>query len=410
MRNSWRLTMLLFALTGVVESLAFGHLGAFTPLYLKQLHVADTSIPTWTGLLGALGFVLGLPLLPFWAVWADRYGRKLIIARSAYVEAVLFVLAAFSVNVWMLALARFLTGFVLGNTGIMLAAQAETTPRERLGTAVAIIGAGPVLGQALGPAFGGQFIEHFGIRGLLLLDAGLTMIIALLLTLILREQLQPRATSESVWASIGAAGRNIVDQPLVVRLFALNFLVVLGITTVQPYVPLRIADLYSGPAARLPSTIGLVLTLSGLGMALMTPLWGRLGDRFGFMLVLRLTIIGIVIALVGQTVSAALGPFRDWRIAQGLVQGGVDATIVALIALRVHPERRSAVLNFSRLPAQFAWFLGPLLGATTANFGIPVVFGASAVLVGLGGILSVTLRLSSGSAASATGFSANTTE
>lgn len=121
MRNPWRVSLFLFALTGIVESFAFGHLGAFTPLYLAQLGVPTQQIPTWTGLLGALGFVLGIPLLPFWAVWADCYGRKLIIARSAYVEAVLFVIAAFSVNVWMLAAARFLTGFVLGNTGVILA-------------------------------------------------------------------------------------------------------------------------------------------------------------------------------------------------------------------------------------------------------------------------------------------------
>ncbi|HEX6291496.1 MAG TPA: hypothetical protein VFZ66_20100 [Herpetosiphonaceae bacterium] len=36
-RNSWRVTAALFALTGIVESFAFGHLNAFTPPYLEQL-------------------------------------------------------------------------------------------------------------------------------------------------------------------------------------------------------------------------------------------------------------------------------------------------------------------------------------------------------------------------------------
>ncbi len=84
--SDWRSLLILFTLAGVVESQAFGHLAAFRPLFLQQLGVPLAQIPFWTGLLASLGFVIGLPLLPFWGVWADRYSRKLIIVRSAYVE------------------------------------------------------------------------------------------------------------------------------------------------------------------------------------------------------------------------------------------------------------------------------------------------------------------------------------
>lgn len=391
MRNSWRSTMILFAVTGVIESLAFGHLGAFTPLFLAQLNVPAASISSWTGVLGALGFVLGLPLLPFWGVWADRYSRKLIIIRSAYIEAVLFAIAAMSVNVWMLALARFLSGFVLGNTGVMLAAQAETTPRQRIGTAIALISAGPVLGQALGPVLGGQIVEYVGIRALLGFDALLTGLIGVVLTVVLRENPRPPSDATSVWASILAAGRNIFEQPLVVRLFALDFAIVLGVTMAGPFVPLRIEALYQGD--RLASMIGWVLTLSGLGMALSTPLWGRMSDRWGFSRVLRLAVIGVGVALAGQALSVTLASFGGWRVAQGLVQGGTSATITALIATHIAAERRTSVLNFSRLPAQLAWFVGPLLGAAVARVSLPGVFGVAAGLLALATVLVLVLRI-----------------
>src|SRR5690242_1086711 len=123
--DDWRVLLAAFTLAGVVESQAFGHFSAFTPLFLQELGVPGVQIATWTGILSALGFVIGIPLLPFWGIWADRYGRKLIIVRSAYVEGVIFTLAAFSPNVWVLALARFLSGFVFGNTGVMLALLAD---------------------------------------------------------------------------------------------------------------------------------------------------------------------------------------------------------------------------------------------------------------------------------------------
>jgi MFS family permease len=47
------------------------------------------------GLLSAASLLVGLPLVPFWGAWADRYSRKLIIVRSAVVEALLFLLIAF---------------------------------------------------------------------------------------------------------------------------------------------------------------------------------------------------------------------------------------------------------------------------------------------------------------------------
>ena len=35
-------------------------------------------------------FVVGMPLVPLWGVWADKYSRKAVIVRSALVEAVVF--------------------------------------------------------------------------------------------------------------------------------------------------------------------------------------------------------------------------------------------------------------------------------------------------------------------------------
>src|SRR5258708_27874618 len=72
------------------------------------------------------------------SVWADRYSRKLIIVRTAYIEGVLFTVAAFSPTVWVLAVARLLGGFVFGNTGVMLALLADVTPPKPLRLAVGL--------------------------------------------------------------------------------------------------------------------------------------------------------------------------------------------------------------------------------------------------------------------------------
>ena len=105
----------------------------------------------FVGLFSALIFVVGMPLVPLWGAWADKYSRKVVIVRSALVEAVVFAAVALAREPWQVALAMLLIGFQLGNTGIMLAGIRDVTPRARLGhddRDLRGVGAGRVRGRA----------------------------------------------------------------------------------------------------------------------------------------------------------------------------------------------------------------------------------------------------------------------
>jgi DHA1 family multidrug resistance protein-like MFS transporter len=388
-RNDWRLTIALFALTGLVESLAFGHLSAFTPLYLRQLHVAPGDVPRWTGILSSLGFIIGLPMLPFWGVLADRYGRKIIIIRSSVAAALIYALSALAPNVYWLGFARFWGGFVLGNTGVMMAVQADITPRDRLGTAVAIISAGSPVGMAVGPMLGGQIVDTLGVRSLLWLDTGLTLLVVLALVLFLREEPREVDRTQTARAGVAEAIRAIVHTPLVAGLFGVVFFLALGLSMAMPYTPILVAQLYHG--LRPGTTIGVVLTLTGITMAVSTPIWGRIGDRRGHLAVLRLCATLVAVTLAGQAAATTVSQVGFWRAAQGLCQGGIGAMSMTLLALYSPRERRSSILTLSLLPQQLAWFLGPLAASGISAFGVRPVFwmGVFALVIGL--VLSVRL-------------------
>jgi MFS family permease len=380
-RNDWRILLLVFTLAGVVESQAFGHLSAFTPLYLVKLGVPRGQIPEWTGILSALAFVIGIPLLPFWGVWADRFSRKFIIVRSAYVEGLLFTVAALAPNVYVLALARFLAGFVLGNTGVMLALLADVTPRKRLGLAVGLASAGFPLGSSIGPFLGGLIAAGPGIRTLLLIDAGASAGVGILLTFIVHDEPKMRRSGQTAMQGISAAVRDIIYSPVVVRLFLLYFAAMFGYSMVSPFVPLRIQQLYLGPAKLLPTTIGIALTAAGIAMAVSTPLWGRLGDRIGRWYILPACIGAVAIGIFVEGLAPSILPLQVAIVWVGLFLGGIGTTVVALLALLSPPERRSSILNFSLLPSQLSWFLAPILGAALASFSLrlPFFVGAAAL-------------------------------
>src|SRR5574341_1771904 len=133
MRNlqSWALLVFLFSLANFLEVAVVAHFILFTPAFLEAIGFNASEINAWTGPAAALGFIIGIWFVPFWGVLADRYGRKPLILRSYYVEVVAMGLAAVSQNVWLYTFARALTGFALGNTGLMYASLTEIAPRAR---------------------------------------------------------------------------------------------------------------------------------------------------------------------------------------------------------------------------------------------------------------------------------------
>src|SRR3977135_3523304 len=86
--SGWITLLVLFGIASTLEALPVAHVFRSLPLYLGTVHVPPAEVPAWTGYLNAAFFLFGLPLVPFWGVWAERYGRIPIIASSAFVERV----------------------------------------------------------------------------------------------------------------------------------------------------------------------------------------------------------------------------------------------------------------------------------------------------------------------------------
>jgi len=158
--QDWRALLAIYVIVALVESAGVSQVFAFLPVRLEQLGLAPRDVASFTGIFTALIFVAGIFLVPFWGVWADKFSRRAVIARSAVVEAVVFAGVALAAQPWQLAAALLLTGLQLGNTGVMLAALRDVSPIRRVGTVTAIFGAAGPIGFAIGPAAGGVMVDN----------------------------------------------------------------------------------------------------------------------------------------------------------------------------------------------------------------------------------------------------------
>ncbi|HEV3103695.1 MAG TPA: MFS transporter [Candidatus Dormibacteraeota bacterium] len=373
----WAAIAVLFAATTCVESMSWTQLTAYTPLYLRELHVPAAQVPGWIAAMSSLGWILALPLAPFWGVLADRYSRKLVIVRSAAIEAVVFAGWALATSPVIALVFRSLNGFILGNTGVMLAVQASTTPRQRLALAVGIVGAGSPAGRALGPILGAALVHIIDVRGMLLVDSALSVLMAILLSVFMRESQHERPADLRVLSLLRGALDEIVSKPLVWRLFLATTIVQVGLWTMLPYVAIYIGRLATSDPV---TAVGVVLSAVGLGQAIASPLWGIAIQRVGHRAVLNATSIGAAVALTTVALSHSLPVFAFGLIANGVFAGAILTASMAVLASTVSPERRGAVLGQILFPFYLGGVLGPPLGALAFGAGQPVVFGIAAVL------------------------------
>jgi MFS family permease len=393
-RADWRRVFVVFWITSLVEGMGVSQVFAFLPAYLRVVGVSDADRAAFVGLFSALIFVVGMPLVPLWGVWADKYSRKVVVARSAVVEAVVFACVALSREPWQLALSMLLIGFQLGNTGIMLGAIRDVVPRRRVGTLIALFGVSGPIGFAVGPFLGGILVDGLGwpLPSIFWVSALLSLGTAALV-MFGAEEVRPAVvpTGRVLPLAYGAL-RNVLLDPVVRRIFLIYGVAFLANQMSRPYQPLIVEDIVgSGPG--LASTIAVVVGLGGLAGAAISPIGGWVSDRIGFRPVLLTALVVGGIALVFVPTVTAIPPLALSVLVFTASNALVGAMVFSLLATEVPVERRSQTLNLVYLPLYAAGIIGPIIGGTLAGaFGTGAPFYAGAIVFLVGAVV-VALRV-----------------
>ena len=389
-RSDWRRILAVFWVTSLVEGLGVSQIFAFLPKYLGTMGLPEADRLRFVGLFGALIFVVGMPLVPLWGVWADKFSRKAVIIRSALVEAVVFAAVALSREPWQLALSMLLVGFQLGNTGVMLGAIRDSAPRARIGTAMAVFGAAGPIGFAVGPVLGGIIIDRlgWGIPAVFTVSAGLSVAIAVLIAVGSREVRPEVVPSGPLLRLAFGALRGVASDLPTRRIFGIFFVAFLANQMTRAYIPVLVSHA-NGPVDE-ASAIGLVTGTAALVGALFAPLGGWLGDRIGYRWVLVGYLVGSGVAVLGMPLAPSVPLLALVAVAVAALYATVAPMVFALLGTEVPPERRSQTLNLVYLPLYLGGIVGPVVASLVVTFGIAAPFIVGAIVFVIGGVLVAT--------------------
>jgi DHA1 family multidrug resistance protein-like MFS transporter len=398
-RTGWQTVLILFFITSAVESMSMSHVFAFMPVYLQSMQVPH--VETWVGILSAVTFVVGLPLVPLWGIWAQRYGGKLVVIRSAYVEMAVLLILGLSHSLFGVFVAMMLVGFQLGNTGIMLAAIRQAAPDERVGFAVSVFSVSSSVGMAGGPLVGGVItgLHLLNLHGLYVFDGILSCLTGSMLLVLYRQPALPpdhhgadmETRHASAWTAAWQSVRFTFSLSVTWTLFAIYTVLMMARQMITPYLPIAIERL---PLHSVSTTvsIGGLMGLSAVVGALITVVAGRLGDKVGFV---RILILAFACSLPAVLL---LGLSRDasWFIlaltvfSAGYSIGG--AMVFALFSTRIPETHRSTALNLVYLPLYLGGIIGPAIASALTRIGLFGPFLGAAVLFMFGIMITVATR------------------
>ena len=389
--STWQWLLAIFTFASLIETVFYSQMLVFTPLYLPELGISDEGqILLFVGWITAVSNGIGLPLLPFWGALADRYSRKPIIIRSFVVILIAAILAYLARSVWVFVIARALTGFALGNSGLMMTTLSERLPENRQGLGFSIMNSAAPMGAFLGPLTGGWLVDAYGFRTMLLINLLVLSLIIVLLSRGYRDTYRAREEGNLLHMALDSL-RIIGRSRRLLALFPALFLLFGGWMLAFTYIPLVVGELYTG--ADPGTVIGLVIGASGLTTMILAPILGALADRIGSWRVLFIGATAAMILWPMPLLTSSLVPFAIvWSILNGIVSA-VFALSFTVMSTSAAPRVRGRVMSFAYMPVNIGFMIGAAVGARITQTSLFNIFPAAAIFTALGlGALAVAYR------------------
>lgn len=172
-------------------------------------------------------------------------------------------------------------------------------------------------------------------------------------------------------------------------MFAAQVLSTMGFSMIFPFLPNYVADLGSAFGLSTIFLAGAVYSGQAITMAITSPIWGSLADRFGKKLMVQRAMFGGSLLLL----LMAFVPNAEMLVLLRTLQGAVTGTVGAanaLVAASTPRERMGYAMGMLQVGVWTGVALGPLIGGIVADiFNYQTAFYFTAALLFLGGILVV---------------------
>jgi DHA1 family multidrug resistance protein-like MFS transporter len=380
----WRRTLAVTAVAQTFSLLGFSFVLPFLPIYVQQFGVHGVAqVTLWAALLSSSASVTMALVSPVWGSLADRFGRKIMVVRSAFSAALLIGLMGAATSLYQLFALSVLQGAFTGTMSAAQALVASQVPRERLGFSLGVMQTAIFTGASAGPVLGGLIVLLIGFRPSYAVAAFFLVICGTLVTFFVHEERNAAEVRSERRDGMFAGIKRALSLPGLLPSIASLFVVQFAVTQVFPILPQFVQSL-QGPNGHAVVATGLILGGAGLAGALASTAIGWVSDRTGYKRVLVVSAVVACVLSVAQYFVTTTLQLGILRVMDGCALGGMMPAAAAILGSVVPRQQRGAAYGLAASMTSLGFAAGPLTSAAVvAVGGIRDVFLTAAVLLGL---------------------------
>lgn len=332
---NWKKNLFFIWLCQILSIAGFASAMPFIPIYLRDTWgIADQrTLGVWMSAFYFFGMFSFCIFTPVWGILADRYGRKLMLLRACYVDAILFPCFLLAPNPVALIAVRFLTSAFTGTVSAAQTLIVTTTPEEYHGFALGTLSSAIWSGNLLGFAAGGLIVHYFGFTTAFIGCGVLYLIAGVLAHLFVRDNFrrpEPSRRLQTSRAFSGIAGG-------VWMIFLLIIMTAVARRFDDPYIPLMIEKI-NGPEKTAFHTGWISALAAGAGIISAMGI-GRLCDLFSPQRVALPTLLAAAGTMFLQAVAGSLPIYAAARFGNFLAAGGLEPVFFSMLA-KISPSKR----------------------------------------------------------------------
>lgn len=378
----WRRNLAAVTVATFIGFTGFTLVMPFLPLYLEELGVHDTgAIAIWAGLgLGITPAVTAL-MAPVWARVAERYGRKLMVARSLFSFVVIMAAMAFVTEAWHVVALRGVQGFFAGYGMLALTMAAESAPEAQMARAIGWVQTAQRLGPALGPVIGGALAQMVGLRMAFIAAAAMFFGAFLLVMVGYREGNERRARRDDP-SRAAVTFRELLTVPHFMVFLGTIFALQMVDRSFGPVLPLYLREMGVSPD-QVPVLAGLVFTVAAGS--------GAVGNQLCNWLLRRVTGPSLIMAGAGvagvSSLVFSLGPSATWLVVAaapfGAGLGVAFTTMYTIAGQRVPATSRGVAFGYLTTASLSGLALSPVVSGLLGAVTMRGVFVADALGLGV---------------------------
>lgn len=165
-----------------------------------------------------------------------------------------------------------------------------------------------------------------------------------------------------------------------------NFLVAGSTTMIMPFLSLYIDSMGNYSDDYVQRWAGLVFGITFVAALIMSPIWGRIADKYGFKPILLINSIGIAVSIFMMGTADSVMELFFIRLFMGLVTGFIP-TSLAFISAQTDRETAGKTLGTLQMGSVSGTLFGPVIGGLLADaFGFTYTFLITAAAISIAAV------------------------